>query len=465
MTVETVTDVGGLLSGLLDAVGLAAPPPDEVVISGHDPVWAARYPVGEAAAVVLAATGVAINDLWQMQTGRRQQVHVAVRHAAASLMSPAYQRLNGQETRRPDPPTFTYTRLFQCRDGRWIQLHGGFPHLGEGTSKVLDSEHTLDSIAAAVARWDALALEDALAEARMCGVMARSGEEWRATAQGEALTPLPLVQVQKITNGEPQPLPTGPRPLSSVRVLDLTRVLAGPASARTLAEHGADVLHITSPHLPSVPPFVLATNPGKRAAFLDLDLPDDAERLRSLVADADVFVEGYRAGALERRGFGVEELARRHPGLIYVSVNCYGPAGPWRERPGWEQLAQAATGLMVGQGSPEQPVPVPAAACDFTTGYLAALGVLAALGRRAREGGSYHVQASLSQTGMWLERLGQRCDPAAATGLGDPSDLYVHQDTEIGKLSQFRPALELSETPLFWERPAAPLGSHPASWF
>ena len=464
MAAETVIDTTALLSELLAAVGLAAPPPGEVTISGRDPIWAAKYPVGEAAAVVLAATGVAVNDLWQQQTGRRQQINADVRRAAASLRAHYFPRLDGRETPRPEPPELAYSNLFRCRDGRWIQLHGGFPHLGEGTSKVIGSEHTPESIAAAVARWDAQPLEDALAEARMCGVMARSGAEWRATPQGQALLPLPPVSVQKIGEGEPQPLPPGPRPLAGVKVLDLTRVLAGPVSARTLAEHGADVLHITSSRLPSVPPYVLATNPGKRSAYLDLDAPDDADQLFSLVADADVFVQGYRAGALERRGFGVEELARRHPGLIYVSVNCYGPVGPWRERPGWEQLAQTATGLAIGQGSPERPVHMPAQACDYTTGYLTALGVLIALGRRACEGGSYHVQASLCQTGMWLERLGQRCDPSAAVGLGDPSDLYIHQDTEMGRLSQFAPALDLSETPARWERPAAPLGSHPATW-
>ena len=163
-------------------------------------------------------------------------------------------------------------------------------------------------------------------------------------------------------------------------------------------------------------------------------------------------------------GFGVQDLARRRPGLIYVSVNCYGPVGPWHGRPGWEQLGQSATGLAVGQGGAEHPTLMPAQACDYGTGYFTALGTLIALGRRAREGGSYHVRASLCQTGMWLERLGTRCDPADAVGLGDPSDLYVHQDSSVGRLSQLAPALELSETPPHWARPAVPLGTHPPTW-
>ena len=253
-------------------------------------------------------------------------------------------------------------------------------------------------------------------------------------------------------------------PLSGLRVLDLTRVLAGPVSGRTLAEHGADVLHITSPKLPSVPPYVLATNPGKLSAYLDLDAPDDADQLLGLASEADVFVQGYRAGALERRGFGVHDLIRRRPGLIYVSVNCYGPVGPWAGRPGWEQLGQSATGLAIGQGGPDHPDLMPAQACDYSTGYFTALGTLMALARRAREGGSYHVRASLCQTGMWGEALGQRCDPADAIGLGDASDLYSHYDSTVGRLSQFTPALGLSETSPHWERPAVPLGTHPAAW-
>jgi crotonobetainyl-CoA:carnitine CoA-transferase CaiB-like acyl-CoA transferase len=464
MIAETVVDTTALLSDLLASLGLAEPAAGEVSISGRDPIWGAKYAVGEAAAVVLAAIGVTVNDLWEQRTGRRQQIHVDVRRAAASLRGHYFQRLNGEETPRPEFPELVYSDRYRCQDGRWIQLHGGFPHLGQGTSKVIGSEHTAESIAAAVARWDSQALEDALAEAGMCGVICRTGEEWRATDQGQALLPLPPVQVVKIGESDPMPLPAGDRPLAGLKALDLTRVLAGPVSGRTLAEHGADVLHITSPKLPSVPPYVLATNPGKLSAYLDLDAPDDADQLLSLTSDADVFVQGYRDGALERRGFGVEELTRRHPGLIYVSVNCYGPVGPWSSRPGWEQLGQSATGLAVGQGGPDHPTLMPAQACDYMTGYFTALGTLIALGRRAREGGSYHVRASLCQTGMWLERLGQRCDPADAVGLGDLSDLYVHYDTTVGRLSQFAPALELSETPPHWARPAVPLGTHAPTW-
>jgi hypothetical protein len=315
-----------------------------------------------------------------------------------------------------------------------------------------------------VARWDGQALEDRLAEAGQCGAMARTADEWARHPQGRALAHQPRVEIIKLGESDPEPLPTGERPLSGVRVLDLTRILAGPTHARTLAEHGADVLYIASPWLPNLDAFVMDTNHGKLSAYLDLDEPDDAARLRELVRQSDVFAQGYRAGALARRGFGPDELAKLRPGLIYVSINCYGHSGPWEARPGWEQLAQTVTGIVAAQGTPDRPQRMPVAACDFTTGYLAALGTLVALGRRAREGGSYHVRASLCRSGMWFVRLGATCDPAQATGTGDTAELCVETDTPFGRLRHLKPALELSETPPFWARPAVPLGSHQPVW-
>ena len=141
------------------------------------------------------------------------------------------------------------------------------------------------------------------------------------------------------------------------------------------------------------------------------------------------------------------------------------PGVPGMEgRPGWEQLAQTVTGIAAAQGRPDRPERMPVAACDFTTGYLAALGTLVALGRRAREGGSYHVRASLCRSGMWFVRLGATCDPAKASGTGDPAELCVETDTPFGRLRHLKPALELSETPPYWARPTVPLGSHQPVW-
>jgi crotonobetainyl-CoA:carnitine CoA-transferase CaiB-like acyl-CoA transferase len=343
-------------------------------------------------------------------------------------------------------------------------LHGNFPHLAAGTLEVLGCERERGAIEAAVARFDAQDLEDRLAEKKMCGAMARTAAEWAAHPQGQALANVPRVEIIKIGDSDPRPLPAGERPLSGVRVLDLTRILAGPTHARTLAQYGADVLHVTAPKLPTSEVWVMDTNQGKLSTYLDLDTPEDLQRLRQLARDADVFAQGFRAGSLERRGLGPEELAAERPGIVYVSVNCYGPVGPWRARPGWEQLAQTVTGLATTQGTPERPQRMPVAACDYTTGYLAALGTLAALGRRAREGGSYHVRASLCQTGMWFQRLGATCDPAQASGPGDLSEITLEADTAWGRLRYLAPCVELSETPVEWTRQPVPLGTHAPRW-
>ena len=210
-------------------------------------------------------------------------------------------------------------------------------------------------VARRVATFDAPALEDALAAVGACGAMVRSAEEWAAHPQRAAIAPLGRVSIEKIADGPVVPVGDGLRPLGGVRVLDLTRVLAGPACARLLAEHGADVLHVNGEHLDNVPAFVIDTGHGKRSTSLDLRREADVDVLRALVGDGDVFSQGYRSGALERRGFGPAQLAELNPGIIAVTINCYGDTGPWRERPGWEQLSQSVTGIAMAEGASLDP--------------------------------------------------------------------------------------------------------------
>ena len=260
------------------------------------------------------------------------------------------------------------------------------------------------------------------------------------------------------------PVGDGVRPLGGVRVLDLTRVLAGPTNARVLAEYGADVLHINGEHLDNVPAFVMDTGHGKRAASLDLNVAEDVVVLRELVKGADVFSQGFRGGALERRGFGPAQLAELHASIIAVTINCYGDVGPWRLRPGWEQLSQTVTGICAGEGEPGRPRLLAAAAADYTTGYLAALGTMAALRRRSIEGGSWHVRASLCQTAMWIGSDGPSMDPSDAAGLPDLTPWLVTEETAFGTLSHLTPVAQLSKTPGHWATPVVPLGTHEPRW-
>jgi crotonobetainyl-CoA:carnitine CoA-transferase CaiB-like acyl-CoA transferase len=263
-------------------------------------------------------------------------------------------------------------------------------------------------------------------------------------------------------------------PLFGVRVLDLTRVLAGPTCARTLAEHGADVLKITAAHLPNIGYQEFDTGHGKLSAHLDLRQPKDLEILKGLVRETDVFSQGYRPGTLGGRGLSPEELAALRPGLVYVSLCAFSHVGPWASRRGFDTVVQNVSGITTRQGElfpGAEPGPqfYPVSAIDYLTGYLMAFGAMVALGRRAREGGSWLVRISLAQTGHWLVSRGQ-VPEAALTGVPKefrPEELAhwsTTSDTPAGRLGHLKPVVQLSETPPHWARPSVPLGYNEPVW-
>ena len=436
----------------------------DITIHGDDPVLDSPFRLGEGSSTALALVGQEANRIWQLRGGKSQALSVDMRHAAVSLRSYTHVSLNGEPipARAREGPNVT--AIWQCGDGRWIHLHGSFTHT-EGILEELglDGSATSEDIAGACLRRGAFELEDALAAKGLCNAVCRTNEEWLAHPQGALLATKPVLEVTRIGDGPIVPFSEGPRPLSGVRVLDLTRVLAGPTCARTLAEHGADALHIASPNLPTAPGFEMDTGHGKRQAFIDLNVPAEAETLRELIRGADVFSQGFQHKSLERRGFGVEQVAALRPGIIYVSENAFGHEGPWQERPGWEQLAQSTTGVAY-MHNPEHPVLAPVAMNDYTTGYFSALGTLIALRKRATEGGSWSVRVSLSQTSMWYYRMGTDMDRASACGVGDVSQFLEEHDTAYGYMSHLRPPLRMSETDPHWELPTAPLGSGEPVW-
>ena len=224
-----------------------------------------------------------------------------------------------------------------------------------------------------------------------------------------------MTEIVKISDSPREKLPDGDRPLLGVRVLDLTRVLAGPTSARTLAEHGADVLKITGPHLPNIGCQEYDIGHGKLSAHLDLREQKDLETLRGLVRETDVFSQGYRPGTLGKRGFSPEALAQLRPGIVYVSLSVFSHVGPWASRRGFDTVVQRVSGITGRQGElfpGDVPGPqfYPVSAIEYLTGYLMAFGALVALDRRAREGGSWLVRISLAQTGHWLVGRGETPD-------------------------------------------------------
>ncbi|MEV4418468.1 CoA transferase [Patulibacter sp. NPDC049589] len=435
-------------------------PAAAATIRGADPVLACRYPLGEAAAAVHAAVGLQAARIGEDRGLAPQTVAVDVAHAAASLRGFLDQVVDG-ETLDPDPTgRLPGVGLFAAQGG-WVQTYGAFPPLRERTLGVLRCDDDRGAIARAVAGWDADALVDALVDAGAPGATVGTAAEWEASDQGRALRALPLVVLERIGDAPPEPFPAlrDPRPLDGVRVLDLTRIIAGPACGRTLAEHGAEVLQIASPRLHSVRRAAIETSPGKRVVHLDLTDPGSLAALRALVPAADVLCQNARPGALGRRGLGAEQLAELRPGIVYVSTDTYGHVGPWRLRPGFEPLAQAGVGWADEHRDAEgRPTIVPALPCDYATGYLAALGAMAALRRRVIEGGSWHVRTSLARTAMWFRDQEGRVDPAGAPGTpaAATAGRRIRLDGGFGAVDQLAPAVTMSGTPPRWATPGGP---------
>jgi len=447
----------------------------EVAITGRDPVLPTNHLIGAAGAAALAAVGTAASELWHLRTGRRQRVRIDMRAVAAAMRSERYVRVNGEFVERYAP----VSGYHRTRDGRWIQLHCNFPHHRAGVLKLLGCPDDRAAVSAAVAQSDGQALEDELIDAGLCAALLRSRAEWEAHPHYKAVAPLPLFEIIKLGDSGPEPLgataaplgataaPPGAAtaPLDGVRVLELTRVIAGPVSGRTLAQHGADVLRITPRHLPDLPGHEADTGSGKLTAVLDLRERHDLERLRALAADADVVTQGYRPGTLAARGLSPEALAAARPGIVCVTLSAWSHEGPWRHRRGFDSLVQSTTGIVDTTG--ERPRPLPCQALDHVTGYLMAFGAMAALARRAREGGSYQVRVSLCQTQEWLHRL-RRVDVDWRTipdpTIDDVADLLIDTDGPYGRVRHVRPVVELSETPARWRRPAVPPGTSPPEW-
>jgi crotonobetainyl-CoA:carnitine CoA-transferase CaiB-like acyl-CoA transferase len=438
---------------------------------GPDPILPTPFRIGETSTAALAAVGLAVADLWELRTGRRQAVAVETRQATASLRSGHYMQIDGKPVSTERNPVMG---VYPAKNGRWSYLHCNFPNHRAAALSVLGVPEDREAVRQAVANWDALALEEAIIAAKGAGGMVRTMAEWAQHPQAAAIAALPLMEIIKIGNSPPQRLPEGDRPLSAVRVLDLTRVLAGPTCARTLAEHGADVLKITGPHLPHLGYQEYDTGHGKLSAHLDLREPKDLETLQGLVREADVFSQGYRPGTLGHRGLSPEALAQLRPGLVYVSLSAFSHVGPWASRRGFDTVVQTVSGITSRQGelfpgTAPGPQFYPVSAIDYLTGYLMAFGAMVALARRVREGGSWLVRISLAQTGRWLVGRGE-VPEAELKGVPKeftPEELArwsMTSDTPVTQLHHLGPVVRLSETPPRWARPSVPLGYHEPVW-
>ncbi len=438
---------------------------DSVRLDGRGFRADSSFRVAEMAQATIAAAGLAAAEFRHARGGRRQEVSVDAAHALIEFWSEAYLMLDGRPAREPRD---SLTELFRTSDG-WVRLHANFPHHRDGLLKLLGCGHDPAAVAAALASWKALAFEDEATRRGLCASALRSFEDWDQHPHARHIRDMPLIAVERVGDAPPKRFEAGERPLSGIRVLDLTRVVSGPVCGRTLAAHGADVLRVTARHLPAIPTLDMDTGRGKKSTSIDLTGGHGRDALARLLGEADVFLQSYRPGSLDRHGFGWRDMVRMRPGIIHASLSAYGEEGPWGGKRGFDSLVQAATGLNAAEGealSPGQPRPLPVQALDHATGYLLATGIMAALTLRARVGGSWRVRASLARTALWLRSMGRNTDGGQPLPPRDaPGGWREEVDTSFGRMSHVAHAARLSETPAFWARPSVPLDSSPPEWW
>ena len=434
-------------------------------LTGSDPVLPSSFRIGAAAQASIAAAGLAAAELGHRAGAARQEVGVDMRHAAAEFRSEHYLAIDGKAESFSDPLFGTY----RTGDGRYVRLHMNFAHHRANVLHFLACAPTRASVEQALSSWEAVAFETAAYEHGCVVAAMRSPDEWAQHPQAAALASLPVVRIDKIGDAPPRPLARGERPLSGLRTLDLTRIIAGPVAGRALAAHGASVMRVAAPGLPFIDWLVKDTGRGKLSAYADLTDADGRAALARLIADADIFLQAYRPGALAARGFGVSDVTTLRPGIIYGSLSAYGDVGPWAARRGFDSLVQTATGFNAAEaeaaGVPG-PKELPCQALDHATGYLLAFGVTMARLRQASEGGSFLVRVSLASTGRWIWNLGRVKDGFSCRipSREDVTDLLEDSVSPFGLMRGVRHAAQLSATPARWTRPSVPLGTHPPVW-
>ncbi len=460
------------LDHLLSDVGLSrAEIGGSVSFVGEDPIVAAAHRLGACIGVPLMAGALAAVAFHHHRGGPRQDLHLDLRQAVHTINPGAFWHptLNDEPAPYPLVLDNPFSLLpYRSADDRWVMASGVYPHQVAKWCRFLDVPPDTARVAAAVATWDALELEEAASASGLPVCMVRSPAEWLAHEQGALLAGQPVIGLERIGDAPVRDFGTAARPFDGVRVLSFTHAVAGPTVGRTLAEQGADVLAATRPNDYEHEFIYAEASVGSQSAYIDLDKPVGKERAERLLAHADVVVDNYRKGSLERRRLSPRDLADRHPGAVLVSVNCYGPSGPWAERGGFDMNGSAVSGLMTLEGSEADPrLPVTSLINDYITGYMGAIGASAALVKRATEGGSWHVTVSLTRTAMWCGSLGL-VDPSLA-GCDDEHTLRepVPYDapSPLGDVHMLAPPVRFSHTPPAWPDPIlVPRGSSRPEW-
>ncbi len=430
---------------------------DALTVSGPAQVLPSRFAVTESATASIGAATAAAADLLVARGGPRQAVTIDRAHAAAAFSMERLLRRDGSS----GDLWASLSGLYEARDGRFVQLHCNFPHHAAGVARRLGVPEERAAFETAIADWDAEELESALIDVGMVGAMYRTLEEWDAHPHAAATRGLPVLELTQLDGAGGRELALASRPLEGVRVLDCSRVLAGPVAGMTLASHGADVLRVGADHLPFTGA-VVATGFGKRNANIDLRSEEGRATFTRLLGEADVLIDAFRPGALASHGFSAEDVARIRPGIVVVQICAFDWDGPWGGRRGFDSIIQTTTGIaMAAAGEAGRPVHLPVQALDHATGFLGAFAAMRGLARRQSEGGSWLARLSLLRTRNWLVGLGEGGEP------DEPIDLEEYMDevdSGFGRLTAVRAVGGLAASPPRWDRAPSEIGSAAAEW-
>lgn len=439
---------------------------DSVALPAAEQSLPSSFAVGLAAQSSIAVSACAAAEIYRVRTGTTQSVSVDMHDAERECT--AFYRLDGKT---PDSWE-KYSGLYETRDGH-VRIHANFAHHRDGALALLGlppgDVAPQEAVAEALRGWRAEDFETQAAEQSLVVSAARTFEQWDTHPQALAMAGQPPFRLARTGDAEPRPLPTArltERPLAGVRVLELTRILAGPICGRTLAAYGADVMLVNSPTLPNIP-HIVDTSRGKRSVHLDLRRAEDRATLHALMADdVRVFAHGYRPGGIASLGFGPEELSVRHPGMISVSLSAYGWQGPWADRRGFDSLVQTATGFNHAEAEAAgvtTPKALPVQILDFAAGFLMTFGAQAALLRQAVEGGSWQVDVSLLGVAQWLRSLG-RIDNGFEVPRFELAAHLQRYRCAFGELEGLPHAALFAKTPATWNRASSPPGSDEPRW-
>ncbi len=422
-------------------------------------------PVSDMAAAAYGALALAAADLHQARGGARLSPFVDRRHAGIALTGNDYVRIDGQT---PDK-WGAVTGYFRCRDGAFVYLHGQFPHLKDGLLDLFRAEEDRTEMAKAVAQWTA---DEAEAEGQrrgLCVLKVRDRAEWQAHDQFAALSRKSLIHLTPVGGSKELPL-AGDLPLSGVKVLDLSRVIAGPMAGRALAELGADVLRISAPDLPNLEPLVIDTGFGKRAAFADIRTDEGKDALTRLIKDADILIDGFRPGALAAKGFSVDAMMATNSSLTIIDLSAFSNVGPWAGRRGYDSYVQAGIGLTSPKTKGEAPGRLSTQPLDYLAGALCAFGGVLSLLSRPKIG-PLHVEMSLARTGMWVWEMADALPPEpsppsenATFEMLNSDGLIRRMDSDFGEVEALAAPYGFDGGIIEWSGPPHLLGSSAPFW-